>query len=59
MAATAVLEPSVVETVVSLAERYAEAIMSALPEEDPTILRDGLTGALVSFFADAVLATQG
>lgn len=57
MAVTSTLEPDVVAGVVALAGDYADEIVASLPEDDPQILRDGLVGALVSFFVDALLAT--
>jgi hypothetical protein len=54
------LDNSVVMTIVSLADAYALQIIEDLPsvldEED---LRDGLSGAFLSFMAEAIMLAHG
>ena len=42
-----------VTSLTDLAGSYADEVMASLPEDDLEILRKGLMGAFLSFFADA------
>jgi len=51
-----------VETVTSLtnlASTYADEVVASLPEDDPEVLRKGLTGAFLTFLGDAVGVLSG
>lgn len=49
--------PAVAEKVIVLADDYARWIVASLPQaESEQMLTEGISGALLSFFADAVSA---